>query len=61
MSTPLREFLEIPYAQLEELNLSAKRQRLSRTPADVVREERCKYLADTPGIKSVTVCFSDLE
>lgn len=61
MSTPLREFLEIPYAQLEELNLSAKRQRLSRTPADVVREERCKYLADTPGIKSVIVCFSDLE
>ena len=61
MSTPLREFLEIPYAQLEELNLSAKRQRLTRTPADVVREERCKYLADTPGIKSVIVCFSDLE
>jgi glutamine synthetase len=61
MSTQLREFLEIPYAQLEELNLSAKRQRLTRTPADVVREERCKYLADAPGIKSVTVCFSDLE
>ena len=61
MNTQLREFLEIPYAQLEELNLSAKRQRLTRTPADVVREERCKYLADTPGIKSVTVCFSDLE
>jgi glutamine synthetase len=58
---PLREFLEIPYDELEELNLSAKKQRLDRTPMDVVREARCKYLADTPGIKSVTVCFSDLE
>jgi glutamine synthetase len=61
MNRPLREFLEIPYDQLEELNLRAKKQRLDRTPMDVVREERCKYLADTPGIKSVTVCFSDLE
>src|SRR6185437_16958382 len=58
---PLREFLAIPYDELEEMNLSAKAQRMARTPADVVREERMKYLADTPGIKAVTVCFSDLE
>src|SRR5215467_14451724 len=61
MHRPLREFLEIPYDQLEEMNLRAKQQRLQRTPVEQVREERCKYLADTPGIKSVTVCFSDLE
>src|SRR5579862_5403767 len=61
MNRPLRDFLEIPYDHLEELNLSAKADRLARTPGEVVREARCKYLAETPGIKSVTVCFSDLE
>ncbi len=61
MNTELREFLEIPYAQLEEMNLSAKQQRMDRTPVDVVREERMRYLTDERGIKAVTVCFSDLE
>lgn len=61
MSTPLREFLEIPYDQLEEMNLQAKSQRLARTSVDQIREERLKYLADQKGIKAVTVCFSDLE
>lgn len=61
MTTDLREFLEIPYAQLEELNLEAKSQRLARVAADVVREERTRYLADEKRIKAVTVCFSDLE
>jgi glutamine synthetase len=32
MNRPLREFLEIPYDKLEEMNLSAKKQRVSRTP-----------------------------
>ena len=61
MSTSLRDFLEIPYDELEELNLSAKAQRLNRVAADVVREERMKYLADEKRIKAVTVCFTDLE
>lgn len=61
MTTDLREFLEIPYAQLEEMNLEAKSQRLARVAADVVREERTRYLADEKRIKAVTVCFSDLE
>jgi glutamine synthetase len=61
MSDPLREFLEIPYDQLEELNLQAKAQRYARTPLDQIREERTRYLADTKAIKAVTVCFSDLE
>ena len=59
--TPLRDFLEIPYDKLEEMNLSAKQQRLSRVPIDQVREERQKYLRDERRIKAVTVCFTDLE
>jgi glutamine synthetase len=59
--TPLRDFLEIPYDQLEEMNLGAKQQRLSRVPADQIREERMKYLRGEKRIKAVTVCFTDLE
>lgn len=61
MSTQLRDFLEIPYDQLEELNLEAKGKRLNRTPLDTIREERTRYLTDEKRIKAVTVCFSDLE
>jgi glutamine synthetase len=61
MSTELRNFLELSYEELEELNLRAKEQRRNRVAADVIQEERLKYLADTPGIKAVTVLFSDLE
>jgi len=59
--TPLRDFLEIPYDRLEELNLQAKQQRLDRVPVGQVQEERTKYLADEKRIKAVTVCFTDLE
>jgi glutamine synthetase len=61
MTSPLRDFLEIPYDQLEELNLEAKAERAARTPMDVLREKRMKYLADEKRIKAVTVCFTDLE
>ena len=61
MSTEFRSFLELSYEELEELNLRAKEQRRNRVAADVIQEERLKYLADTPGIKAVTVLFSDLE
>jgi hypothetical protein len=44
--TPLRDFLEIPYDKLEEMNLAAKQQRLSGVPVDRIREERQKYLED---------------
>ena len=60
-STPLRVFLELPYDQLEEMNLEAKGNRVNRVPVDRVREERVKYLTDEKRIKAVTVCFSDLE
>ena len=57
---PLRDFLEIPYDRLEELNLEVKNARLSRAPVDQVREQRVKYLTDEKRIKAVTVCFTDL-
>jgi glutamine synthetase len=58
---PLRDFLEIPYDQLEELNLEAKQQRLDRVPAGKIQERRMRYLTDEKRIKAVTVCFTDLE
>jgi glutamine synthetase len=58
---PLRDFLEIPYDELEELNLAAKAQRIGRESADKVREQRVRYLTDEKRIKAVTVCFTDLE
>ncbi len=61
MTTELREFLTLSYAELEELNLQAKAQRQSRVPNGKLKEERLRYLTDQPGIKAVTVLFSDLE
>jgi glutamine synthetase len=57
----LRDFLEIPYDELEELNLQVKEQRLKRESPDKLREERTRYLTDEKRIKAVTVCFTDLE
>ena len=59
--TDLRKFLEIPYDELEEMNLEAKRQRLERVDAANIEDARRKYLTDEKRIKAVTVCFSDLE
>jgi glutamine synthetase len=61
MTSEMRDFLQIPYDQLEEMNLEAKAKRLARPPADQIREERMRYLTDEKRIKAVTVCFSDLE
>jgi glutamine synthetase len=61
-TTPdLRDFLEIPYDELEVMNLKAKQQRLDRIDPDQIRDERLKYLESEKRIKAVTVCFSDLE
>jgi len=57
----LRDFLEIPYDELEEINLQAKAERLDLVDPDVIREQRIKYLSDEKRIKAVTVCFADLE
>lgn len=61
MSNELHDFLQLSYTELEELNLKAKQQRLSRVPIEKIREERLKYLTEEKRIKAVTVMFSDLE
>jgi glutamine synthetase len=61
MSNELRNFLAIPYDELEELNLKAKEQRRNRVPADQIQEDRIKYLSEEKRIKALTVLFSDLE
>src|ERR1035438_1876746 len=61
MSTELRNFLSVPYDELEEMNLKAKKQRLDRVAPHKIQEDRLKYLTDESRIKAVTVMFSDLE
>jgi glutamine synthetase len=61
MPSEFRNFLELSYEELEELNLKAKEQRRKRVDAGKIQEERLKYLTDEKGIKAVTVLFSDLE
>ena len=61
MSTELQDFLRLSYAELEDLNLHAKEQRMARVPIHQIQEERLKYLTDEKRIKAVTVLFSDLE
>ena len=59
--TELRNYLELSYSELEDLNLKAKEQRKNRVPMETIREERLRYLRDETRIKAVTVMFSDLE
>ena len=61
MSDALRTFLEIPYDELEKLNLGAKKARIDRVDPEKIKAERIKYLSEEPRIKAVTVCFTDLE
>jgi glutamine synthetase len=61
MDTSLRNFLVIPYDELEELNLEAKQKVARRTSADELREYYLKYLQEEKRIKAVTVCFTDIE
>jgi len=61
MSNELRNFLTIPYDELEDLNLKAKDERKARVPLSQIQEGRLRYLTDEKRIKAVTVLFSDLE
>ncbi len=61
MDHALRDFLEIPYDKLEEMNLEVKDARVNRASGDQAREQRLKYLTDEKRIKAVSVCFTDLE
>jgi glutamine synthetase len=58
---PLKDFLEIPYATLEEKNLLAKEKLKNRTNPGTLQEDVIKELTDCKNLKAVTVCFSDIE
>ena len=60
-SVALRNFLEIPYDELEERNLEAKAQRTEHVDPGTVSEQRRKQVSDEKRLKAVTVCFTDLE
>lgn len=60
-SIVLKDFLEIPYDQLEEMNLEAKQKQLSRRSDKELEDYYTRYLQDEKRLKAVTVCFSDLE
>jgi len=60
-TTELREFLRIPYDQLEELNLRSKNYQEQWVPMEEVETERREYLAKEKRLKAVTVAFTDLE
>ena len=60
-SKGLREFLEIPYGELEALNLASIEHQRNWTPMAQVEAERREYLAKEARLKAVTVAFTDLE
>src|SRR3989338_4876275 len=56
----LRNFLEIPYDVLEEMNLKAAEKADSISPIELEQEYR-DYLKKEKRIKAVTLCFTDIE
>lgn len=60
IATPIKNFLEIPYDKLEELNTTADEKRDTVSLEEQEKEYRA-YLEKEPRIKAVTVCFSDIE
>lgn len=58
---PLRSFLEIPYDELEEMNLGAKKKRKEGVSEKELKEFYLSYLKKEKRLKAVTIGFSDLE
>lgn len=58
---PLRSFLEIPYVELEEMNLQAKKRRKDNVNEKEIKEYYLDYLKKEKKLKAVTIGFSDLE
>src|SRR5258706_13996570 len=56
----LKNFLEIPYDELEEKNLEAKKKRI-KVGAAALAAEYGAYLEQEKRIKAVTLCFTDIE
>ena len=59
-SADLKSFLEIPYEELEEMNLKAA-QRAEMASAKELEQEYTAWLRKEKQIKAVTLCFSDIE
>jgi glutamine synthetase len=57
---PLKNFLEIPYDTLEEMNLAAGEKSGKEAPEKLEKEYRA-YLEKEKRVKAVTICFSDIE
>lgn len=57
---PLRSFLEIPYDELEQMNLRAYEKFKTASPAQLEKEYR-EYLKKEKRLKAVTLCFTDIE
>ncbi|MBX7142838.1 MAG: glutamine synthetase family protein [Oligoflexia bacterium] len=57
----LRNFLEIPYDELEEKNLEAKQKVERRTSEAELKDFYLGYLKKEKRLKAVTVCFTDIE
>ncbi len=56
----IKDFLEISYSKLEEMNLLAKEKRDTIDPK-AQEAEYTEYLSKEPRIKAVTLCFTDIE
>jgi glutamine synthetase len=59
-NSPLKTFLSLPYSELEQRNLKAKRAQQTETPPALEKEYR-EYLSKEKSLKAVTLCFSDIE
>ncbi|MFA5161808.1 MAG: glutamine synthetase family protein [Elusimicrobiales bacterium] len=57
---PLKNFLEIPYDELEAMNLSAVEAAETLPAAELEKKHRA-YLEKEKYLKAVTLCFSDIE
>ncbi|OGG68604.1 glutamine synthetase [Candidatus Kaiserbacteria bacterium RIFCSPHIGHO2_02_FULL_55_25] len=58
--TTLRDFLEIPYDKLEEMNLKAKEDAEKLSPK-ALETKYVGWLKKEKRVKAVTLCFSDIE
>jgi glutamine synthetase len=59
-SIGLKNFLEIPYDVLEEMNVKAS-EKVGTTSSAILEKEYRAYLTKEKRIKAVTLCFSDIE
>jgi len=59
-TVPLKNFLEIPYDELEAMNLEAAAAAEKFSPAEL-EKKYCDYMRKEKRLKAVTVCFTDIE